>query len=108
MKPVTKPPRPKVTSRAPNQSMWPEVELRVSGMCQAEMAITAAASGRLMKNAHRQEACWTSQPPRTGPMAVVMAVKPDQVPMALPRLFSSKLALMMARLPGTSKAAPMP
>src|SRR5205085_11036004 len=63
IKPVTKPPRPRVTSRAPNQSMRPAVELRVSGMCHAEMATTAAARGRLMKNAQRQEACCTSQPP---------------------------------------------
>jgi hypothetical protein len=45
-----------------------------------------------------------SQPPKTGPDAVVMAVNPDQVPMALPRDFPSKLALMIARLPGTRNA----
>ena len=45
-------------------------------------AITAAASGKLMKNAQRQEACSLSQPPRTGPTAVVIAVKPDHVPPA--------------------------
>ena len=61
-----------------------------------------------MKNTQRQEACSISQPPRTGPTAVVIAVKPDQVPMARPRSFSSKEALMMARLPGTRSAAPMP
>ena len=49
-----------------------------------------------------------SHPPSTGPSAVVIAVKPDQVPMACPRDFSSNDALMMARLPGMSIAAPMP
>jgi hypothetical protein len=49
-----------------------------------------------------------SQPPRTGPKALVIAVKPDQVPMASPRESSSNEALMIARLPGTSKAAPIP
>ena len=49
-----------------------------------------------------------SHPPRTGPSAVVMAVKPDHVPMARPRDDSSKVALMIARLLGTRNAAPMP
>ncbi len=49
-----------------------------------------------------------SHPPSTGPSAVVIAVKPDQVPMARPRAFSSKDALMIVRLPGTSSAAPTP
>jgi iron(III) transport system permease protein len=40
--------------------------------------------------------------------AVVMAVKPDHVPMARPRDFSSKVALMIARLLGTRNAAPNP
>ena len=76
------------------------VALRLSGICQSEMAITAAASGRLMKNTQRHEACSTSQPPRTGPTAVVIAVKPDQVPMRLPRLFSSKDVLINRQTAG--------
>jgi hypothetical protein len=39
---------------------------------------------------------------------VVSAENPDQVPMARPRCSSLKEALIIARLPGTSKAAPMP
>ena len=61
-----------------------------------------------MKKTHRQEACPTSHPPRTGPMAVVIAVKPDHVPIACPRLFSSNDVLIIARLPGTRSAAPTP
>ena len=49
-----------------------------------------------------------SHPPRSGPKAVVIAVKPDQVPIAQPRVASSKQALIIARLPGTSNAAPIP
>ena len=61
-----------------------------------------------MKNAQRHEACSMSQPPSTGPSAMVIAVKPDQVPIARPREASSKDALMIARLPGTISAAPIP
>src|ERR1700687_6040401 len=108
MNPTIKPPSPTVAISAPNQSMRPVVALRLSGIRQTEIAITAAARGRLIKNTHRQEACSTSQPPRTGPMAVVIAVNPDHVPIAGPRLFSSNDELISARLPGTSSAAPTP
>ncbi len=81
------------------------LSLRLSGICQSEITITAAAIGTLMKNAQRQEACSISHPPSTGPAAVVMAVKPDQVPMACPRDFSSNDALIIERLPGTRNAA---
>ena len=108
IKPITKPPSPAVARIAPGQSMRPAPALRLSGIRQSEIATTATAIGRLRKNTHRQEACSTSQPPSTGPMAVVIAVKPDHVPIAAPRLFSSKDVLIIARLPGTSRAAPTP
>src|SRR5580658_6876347 len=60
-----------------------------------------------MKNTYRQEPCWVNHPPSTGPTAAVMEVKPDQVPIARPRSSSEKLALISARLPGTSNAPPM-
>ena len=66
------------------------------------------ASGTFRKNTARQLTCSTSHPPLTGPIAVVIALNPDQVPIARPRSSSSKVALMIARLPGTRKAAPMP
>ena len=62
----------------------------------------------VQKNAHRQDACSMSQPPMTGPAAVVIAVKPDQVPIALPRSLSSKEALIMDKLPGMRNAASNP
>ncbi len=49
-----------------------------------------------------------SHPPNTGPRAVVIAVKPDQVPIARPRFFSPNEALIIARLLGTIAAAPIP
>src|SRR4029077_9859867 len=62
MNPLTKPPSPTVARNAPNQSIRAAIALRLSGIRQTEMAIAAAASGRLMKNTHRQEARSTSQP----------------------------------------------
>ena len=49
-----------------------------------------------------------NHPPSTGPAAAVMEVNPDQVPIARPRSFSEKLALISARLPGMSNAPPTP
>src|SRR5260370_6583255 len=108
MNPQTKPPNPRVTTKAPNQSTRAAVGLLLSGIFQSEMDITATASGTLIKNAQRQEACSTSQPPRTGPTAAVMAVNPDPVPMAHSPFLSLKDALMIAKLPGTRSAAPTP
>ena len=56
-----------------------------SGTRQITTAMAASAIGTLTKNTQRHEACCTNQPPATGPTAVVMALKPDQVPMARPR-----------------------
>ena len=39
---------------------------------------------------------------------LLVSLKPDHVPMALPRDFSSKQALMIAKLPGVRNAAPIP
>ena len=61
-----------------------------------------------MKNTARHETCSINQPPITGPIAVVIALKPDHVPIARPRSFSGNELLMIARLPGTSSAAPNP
>ena len=52
----------------------------LSGTRHREIATTAAAIGRLRKKTARQEKCSINQPPRTGPIAVVIAEKPDQVP----------------------------
>ena len=77
-------------------------------MNRSDSISTTAASGTFRKNTARQLTCSTSQPPVTGPIAVVMALNPDQVPIARPRSASSNASLMMARLPGTRNAAPVP
>src|SRR6266481_3325197 len=61
MNPLTKPPNPIVTAKAPDQSTRAMAGLRLSGIRHNEMDITAAARGRLMKNAQRQDACSTSK-----------------------------------------------
>ncbi len=70
--------------------------------------MTSAATGTLRKNTARQLTCSISQPPATGPMLAVIALKPDHVPIARPRSSPSNVALMIARLPGTRSAAPTP
>src|SRR5665213_2046964 len=109
MKANTMPPRLTVASSAPVQSNLAEPSpARLSGTRHSVSTRTAAPNGRLMKNAHLQDACCTSQPPNTGPIAAVMDVKPDQVPIARPLSASEKLTLISAKLPGTSSAPPIP
>ncbi len=109
IKPYTMLPRARVASNAPHQSrLRGASSSRLSGTCQKRRTSTAAASGMLIKKTQRQEAYCTNQPPNTGPTAAVIAVKPDHVPMAFPRCLASKDALMMARLPGTRRAPPIP
>ena len=72
------------------------------------MSNTIAANGRLMKKTARHDTCSINHPPRTGPIAAVIAVKPDHVPIARPRSSSRKDALIIARLPGTRRAPPAP
>src|SRR5580693_2389536 len=106
--PYAKLPKLSVAMNAPAQSRFPGASVLLSGTRHNESTITAAATGRLMKNAQRQEACSINHPPRTGPRAAVIAVKPDHVPIARPRSFSPNEALMIDRLPGTRNAAPNP
>ncbi len=108
MNPNTIPLKPSVAASVPHQSIRPRSPLLLSGTRHKLTAITATARGTLIKKAHRHDKCSMSHPPNTGPIAVVIAVDPDQVPIARPRSLSPKEALMRARLPGTRKAAPMP
>ena len=109
IRPKTSAPRPIVSKTAPMMSSCPASSSRLSGTPSRATATTMTANGRLIKNTQRQEAFSTSHPPRTGPNAAVIAVNPDQVPIARPRSVSSlKAALMMARLAGVSSAAATP
>jgi len=97
-----------VASTDPNQSRLPDSSSRLSGTCRKTNANTTNASGTLMKKTARQDTFSISQPPMIGPTAAVIAVKPDQVPIARPLFSSLNDALIMARLPGTSSAPPIP
>ena len=61
-----------------------------------------------MKNTQRHDTCWINHPPKTGPTAAVIAVNPDQVPIARPRSSALNDELISARLPGTRSAPPTP
>ena len=72
------------------------------------MGSTAIQSGRFRKKIPRQEIVSMIHPPTTGPMAAMIAVLADHVPIARPRSPSANSAERIARLPGTRSAAPMP
>ncbi len=73
------------------------------------MTTTAsAATGTLRKKIDCQETFSTRKPPTTGPMARARALTPAQVPIALPRSCAGKALVMIERVAGIMKAAPMP
>ena len=72
------------------------------------MAMASAERGRLIRNTSRHDTESINHPPTKGPSAVVMAPSPDQVPMARARSSGWNEAEIMARLPGTSRAAAAP
>ena len=80
----------------------------VSGTWRLARSAVATPTGRLKKNSQRQDACATTQPPATGAIADAIDVAADHVPIAAPRDASGYAAVMSARLPGTSSAAPDP
>ncbi len=82
--------------------------VRDSGMQRSAAQIAAAASGTLRKKIARHDQAVMSQPPSSGPIAVVTPERPAQAPIAGPCSSSAKLARRTARLPGTSSAAPAP
>ena len=66
------------------------------------------ATGTLRKKIDCQETFSTRKPPTTGPMASARALTPAQVPIALPRSCAGKALVMIDRVAGIMKAAPMP
>src|ERR1700681_2964767 len=93
----TIPPKPSTANRPPNQSnRWLRLSALLSGTFHRVSDRTESPSGILMKNTHLHEPCSMNHPPSTGPMAAVIEVKPDHVPIARPRAFSGKLALIRA------------
>ena len=98
-----------VTNPDPHQSRYPfAFPLWLSGTRKDVISNATAAIGILIKKIQRHENCSTSQPPRTGPTPAAIAVKPDHVPIACPRLSFPKFALISAKLSGTRRAEPTP
>jgi hypothetical protein len=71
-------------------------------------ATAISASGGLMANTHCQPNDSVSQPPSTGPPAVVSAEAAAHTPMARLRSFFGKVAPISARLDGVRMAADTP
>src|SRR6478752_2092858 len=100
--------RAPTTQAAPRTSSRPALSrLPDSGTCRTAMTTTATATGTFTRNTQRQFSV-TSQPPRNGPIAAATPPSPDQAPIARARSPWAKLAEMMARLPGVSRAPPTP
>ena len=98
-----------VARTAPSTSkLSPASSSRVSGTVRSASTTVTAANGMLRKNAQRQLANWTSQPPTKGPMAAAMPPSPDQDPMALARSSCRIVASIIDRLPGVSSAPAAP
>ena len=72
------------------------------------MAMAAAATGTLMKKMARHETESMSHPPTNGPTTTLTPLSPDHRPTARARSSGTKHAEMIARLPGTSSAPPIP
>src|SRR6266542_2587881 len=108
MRPKTSAARPVVAASAPAGSRRPAEGFRVSGTFRRAIASTAPAIGRFRKNTALQDATCTSHPPATGPIAPATAVSDDHVPTARPRSRAEKAAPRIARLDGTTSAAPTP
>ena len=105
----TIPARPSVAAAAPATSTGPSpASPRLSGTLATQASNSTTPIGTLSRKAQRHEKWSTRKPPTTGPIAAVMPLNADQVPIARPRSASGKLAPSSARLPGTSSAAPMP
>src|SRR6185369_17985788 len=108
--PRTTPPNPTVARIGPSQSKrsFAAESSRLSGTRNHVINKTAAHNGTFIQNTYRQEKFCTSHPPSTGPTPAATAEIPDHVPIARPRRPFEKFALIRARLPGTSNAAPTP
>src|SRR5882672_4083033 len=73
----TIPPKPSTANRPPTQSNpWPRLSALLSGTFHRVSNTTAPPSGILMKNTDLHH------PPSKGPIAAVIDVKPDHVPIA--------------------------
>ena len=84
------------------------VVARLGDVARARSSTAAAASGTLRKKMARHETASTSHPPTNGPTTTLTPLSPDHSPTARARSSATKHAEMIARLPGTSRAPPIP
>jgi hypothetical protein len=70
--------------------------------------MATAPMGRFTKKIHRQPSPPTSRPPIVGPAIVASPATPPQIPIAVPLRPAGKVAMMIAIVCGTNKAAPSP
>jgi EmrB/QacA subfamily drug resistance transporter len=100
---------PTDSAAMPGQSIECSCESsRDSCVANSVTATAPTATGRLRKKMARQETYSASAPPTTGPIASARAETPAQVPIALPRSSGGKVTVMIERVAGIMKAAPMP
>ena len=81
---------------------------RDSRAAKSVTATAPAATGRFRKKIARQETYSVRAPPTTGPIASARPDTPAHVPIAFPRSSGGNAVVMIARVPGIMKAAPMP
>ena len=97
-----------MASAAPDQSGGGRSSLALSGTNSQPSRIAPAAIGTLSRKMNGQPSPSTSQPPSKGEIAPAIAPAAAQVPTARPFASPAKEALKMARLLGSSIAAPSP
>ena len=98
-----------VTSTAPTASKPPGTDRPWSAFRIRNVPnSTSAASGRLMKNTHRQPNSWVSSPPKNNPTIVAIPLTPAHTPSALCRSESWKVVVKMDSAAGVIIAAPKP
>ncbi len=93
----------------PARSSWPRPRSVSRWTVRAATTPATSTIGTLRKNTHRQPRPCTSRPPSSGPAGSATLPTPAQIPIALacsPR--SGNERLMIASVPGSSSAAPMP
>ena len=61
-----------------------------------------------MKKIQFQPMCSVIRPPTSGPIASAIAETPAQIPIAIPRCFGGKVAVMIESVAGFISAAPTP
>ena len=106
--PYTSMSRPTIEIGTPTGSMPRGVGSRVSGTRARMPATPRMTTGTLTRNTDPHQKCSRRKPPRIGPIAMAAPTAPAHRPTARPRSDDGKITVMMARVTGSTAAAPMP